>query len=226
MVRERSINRWLKNKRRTWTAPRLVRDRRAGDVVPIWLQLREDDFGPQDDGDVNRYDRVGTQALAYRPGPPVTGRLRGGSLLRGRLPMGNGDRARLTYRLSTLATVAPPLPAPAEPPVTTPPPLPPDPAPPPPGPPAARPDLVITALDTRTVTVMNTGTAAAGAFNVTVVGWGVVRVPGLAAGASETVTFYTGTNCGGDYRAFADSQNEVAEDDELNNTRELLGVIC
>jgi hypothetical protein len=226
VVRERSINRWLKNKRRTWTAPRLVRDRRAGDVVPIWLQLREDDFGPQDDGDVNRYDRVGTQALAYRPGPPVTGRLRGGSLLRGRLPMGNGDRARLTYRLSTLATVAPPLPAPAEPPVTTPPPLPPDPAPPPPGPPAARPDLVITALDTRTVTVMNTGTAAAGAFNVTVVGWGVVRVPGLAAGASETVTFYTGTNCGGDYRAFADSQNEVAEDDELNNTRELLGVIC
>ena len=103
LVRERAINRWLEDSRRTWTAPRLVRDHRTEDVVPVWLQLREDDFGPQDDGDINRYDRVGTQAIAYRPGPTVEGRLRGDSLLRGRLPMGNGDRARLTYRLSTLS---------------------------------------------------------------------------------------------------------------------------
>jgi subtilase family serine protease len=107
--------------------------------------------------------------------------------------------------------------------VTTPPPLPPDTTPPPPGP---KPDLVITALDTRTVTVMNRGDAAAGAFNVTVTNWGVVRSGGLAAGASATLVFYAGTNCGGDYRAYADSQNEVVEQDELNNTRENLGVVC
>lgn len=223
LVRERSIGRWLEDDHRTWAAPRLVRDHRIEDVVPVWLQLREDDFGPQDDGDINRYDRVGTQAIAYRPGPAVEGRLRGGSLLRGRLPMGNGDRARLTYRLSTLTAVAPPPPVPPAPPVTTPPPLPPDLTPPPPGP---RPDLVITALDTRTVTVMNRGTAAAGAFNVTVVNWGMVRVPGLGAGESQALVFYSDTSCGGDYRAFADSQNEVLEQNELDNTREVLGVIC
>jgi hypothetical protein len=223
LVRERAINRWLEDDRRAWSSTGLVRDQRTSDVVPVWMQLREDDFGPQDDGDINRYDRVGSQAIAYRPGPPVERRLVGGALLRGRLPLGNGDRARLTYRLSTLAVVAPPPPVRPAPPVTTPPPLPPDTTPPPPGP---KPNLVITALDTRTVTVMNTGAAAAGPFNVTVVDWGLVRAPGLAAGASTTLLFYNGTSCGGDYRAFADSQNEVVEVNELDNTRENLGVIC
>ena len=153
----------------------------------------------------------------------MEGHLRGDSLLRGRFPTGNGDRARLTYRLSTLNVVAPPPPVPPEPPVVTPPPLPPDTTPPPPGP---GPNLVITALDTRTATVANTGTGPAGPFNLTVVNWGIVRVPGLAAGASQSVGYYAGTNCGGDYRAYADSQNEVVELNELDNTREILGVVC
>lgn len=223
LVRERAIDRWLEDSHRTWTAPGLVRDGRTEDVVPVWLQLREDDFGPQDDGDINRYDRVGVQAIAYRPGPPVEGRLRGDALLRGRLPTGNGDRARLTYRLSTLEVTPPPPPVPPEPPVVTPPPLPPDPTPPPPVP---LPNLVITALDTRTATITNTGTAAAGPFNLTVTGWGVVRSGGLAAGASQPLNFYGGTNCGGDYRAFVDSQNEVVEQNEFDNARENLGVVC
>ena len=174
LVRDRAIDRWLEDDHRTWTAPGLARDQRTADVVPVWLQLREDDFGPQDDGDINRYDRVGTQAIAYRPGPTVEGRLRGDSLLRGRLPTGQrrpgppdlpAEHADGEGRRPRRCRPRPP--------VTTPPPLPPDPTPPPPGP---QPNLVITALDTRTVTVTNQGTAAAGAFNVTVVDWGVVRV--------------------------------------------------
>ena len=89
-----------------------MRDARTEDVVPVWLQLREDDSGPQDDGDINRYDLVGTQAIAYRPGPRwrVAARRLAPA---GRFPTGNGrNRARLTYRLSTLNVVAPPPPVP------------------------------------------------------------------------------------------------------------------
>lgn len=227
LVRQRAINRWLQTNRRTWRALTHVRDHRSGDVVGVWLQLREDDFGPQDDGDINPYDRVGTQALAYRPGRTITGRLLGGSRLRGRLPMGNGDRARLIYRLSTLTTVAPPLPAPAEPPAPPPPEPPPPPPPDPtPLPPVQLPNLVITHLDTRDVTVQNIGAAPAGPFRVTVTGWGEALFPGLAAGESQTRRYYSGSGCGGDYRAYADSGSAVAEANELDNTGELIGVIC
>lgn len=88
------------------------------------------------------------------------------------------------------------------------------------------PDLVITDLGIREATIRNQGTGAAGAFTFTVTGWGAVRVPGLAAGVSTTVRYYSGTSCGGDYRAMADSGLEVAESDETNNRRELLGVVC
>lgn len=53
-----------------------------------------------------------------------------------------------------------------------------------------------------------------------------MRSKGLAPGASETLTFYTGSYCGGDYRAHVDSRNEVDEVNEQNNTKGLLGVIC
>jgi len=135
----------------------------------------------------------------------------------------SGDSARLTHRLSTVTVSAPPRPVPPEPPVVTPDPSPSDPTPPPPGP---KPDLAITAMDTRTVTVTNRGDAASGAFNVTVIGWGVVRFTGLAPGESRQLTYYTGTSCGGDYRAVADSQQEVPESDEANNRLEYLGVVC
>lgn len=220
---DRAVNRWLEDGRRTWTATGFTRSTATADVVPVWLELKEDDFGPQDTGDVNAYDRVTSRAVAYRPGTRVTRRITGGALLAGRFPKDNGDRARLTYRLGTITVTAPPPPVPPEPPVVTPEPSPPDPTPPPPGP---KPDLAITAMDTRTVTVTNRGDAAAGAFNVTVIGWGVVRFAGLAPGASQQLAFYTGTSCGGDYRGVADSQQEVPESDETNNRLEYLGVVC
>jgi subtilase family serine protease len=89
------------------------------------------------------------------------------------------------------------------------------------------PDLVVTNLDTRFVTVRNQGATAAGPFTVTVAGFGAARVAGgLPPGASATVQFYAGAACGGDYRAVADSAQEVSESVETNNGKELLGVVC
>jgi len=206
IVSDRSINRWLEDSRRTWTPSRIVRDHRTSDVVPVWLQILDDDFGPNDTGDINQYDRRTTASIAYRLGTTVQARVTGGHELRGRLSMDNGDRARVTYRLETLRTSPPPAQVP---PVTGP-----------------APDLVITNLDTRFATVRNQGATAAGPFTVAVAGFGSARVAGLAPGASATVQFYAGAACGGDYRAVADAAQEVAESDEANNGRELLGVVC
>lgn len=232
LVRNRGIDRWLEGSKRTWRAPRLVRDHRTSDVVPIWLQIRDDDFGTNDTGDINPYDRVTTQAVAYRPGTSVTRTVAGGARLMGRLSMENGDRAWLTYRLSTITVRPPRDPVPPPPPPPTQPPPPPTQPPPPttpapPPPPAGRPDLVITALGINQVTVKNQGTAAAGAFSVAVPGGGIVRIAGLAAGASMTAPYTTG-NCNlADYRATADSRNEVAESNETNNVSGLtVPLIC
>ncbi len=227
LVRNRGIDRWLEDNTRTWRASGLARDHRTSDVVPIWLQIRDDDFGSNDTGDINVYDRMTSQAVAYRPGPTVTRTVVGGDRLRGRLAMENGDRAHLTYRISTIM-VRPPRP-----PITTPPapPPPPPPAPPPPPPtpppPTGAPDLVITALGINQVTVENQGTAAAGSFDVAVPGGGRVRINGLAAGASVTSGYTTGTCFLAEYRATADSNNEVAESNETNNVSGLTApLIC
>jgi hypothetical protein len=228
LVRNRSIDRWLENNKRSWTASGVPRDHRTSDIVPIWLQIRDDDFGTNDTGDINPYDRVTTQAVAYRPGTNVTRTVVGGDLLKGRLSLDNGDRARLTYRLSTL-TVRPPkapvtAPPPPPPPTPTPPPPTPDPTPPPP---SGQPDLLITALGFNTVTVKNQGNAAAGAFNISLPGNGVVRINSLAAGASATATYNTATCSLPVFQAKADSSNEVAESNESNNTSGLtIPIIC
>lgn len=219
----RRIDRWLEDSRRTWTAPGVARDHRTADVIGVWLELKDDDFGPNDLGDINAYDRHTSAPIAYPLGTEQRRLVEGGARLRGRLPMQNGDRAVLTYRLTTFSVRPPPLPAPSEPPAPTPEP---DPPPPPPPAPGTSPDLVITDLGLRDATVRNQGTADAGAFTLTVSGWGSVRLPGLASGASATVQYYNGTGCGGDYRALVDSAQEVAESDETNNARELLGVVC
>ena len=70
-MRDRSIDRWLEDSKRVWTAPNLTRDHRTGDVIPIWLQLREDDFGPQDTGDINVFDRNTSLPIAFRLGTTV-----------------------------------------------------------------------------------------------------------------------------------------------------------
>jgi hypothetical protein len=224
LVRNRSIDRWLEKNRRTWTAPALARDHRTSDVVPVWLQLLDDDFGPNDTGDIDAYDRRTTAAVAYRSGTTVTRTVVGGARLRGRLAMENGDPARLTSRLSTIK-VKPPPPPPAPPP--PPPPTPEPPPPPPPPPTTGAADLVITALAINEVTVKNQGTAAAGAFTVSVPGGGIVRIAGLAAGASVTSAYTTG-NCNlSDYRATVDPGNAVTESDETNNVSGLtVTLIC
>ena len=53
-------------------APGFVRDVRTSDVVPIWLQLREDDFGPQDTGDINRVRPPHVPADLLPDGRPST----------------------------------------------------------------------------------------------------------------------------------------------------------
>ena len=199
-MRDRGIDRWLENSSRVWTASGLTRDHRTADVIPIWIQLREDDFGPQDTGDINLFDRHTSLPIAYRLGTAVRQAVTGGDRLRGRLSMDNGDKARVTYRISSFDVDPPPPPVP--PPDTTPPP------PPPPGP-AGDADLVVTRLTYGDVTVKNQGTAAAGPFAVTVYNGAAVRASvqfaGLAAGASATMTYMSGS-CDGGWTAVADRQ--------------------
>jgi hypothetical protein len=239
VVRQRGINRWLEKSNRTWTVS-VPPDQRTADVVPVWLELMEDDYSDDETGDINEFDRHTSLPLAYELGAPDEQRVTGASRLSGRRPLDDGARARLTYKLTTL-TVDPPPPLPGRPVPTTPPrepvvddpPPPADPPPPeedPPPPPPAQPDLVITAMDTRFVTVKNQGGAAAAAFTVSVTypggSWGSVPISGLAAGDSVTVQYYSGTSCGGDYLGEADSGHAVAESNEDNNRLEYYGVIC
>jgi CARDB/PLAT/LH2 domain len=213
LVKDRGIDRWLEDSKRVWTASNLIRDQRTADVVPIWLQLREDDFGPQDTGDLNPFDRVTSLPVAYRLGTSVRRQVTGGAQLSGRLSLDNGDKARATYRIGTFAVAPPPPPVP--PPDHTPPPT------PPPGP-SGDADLIITKLTIGDVTVKNQGTAAAGPFTLTVYNGAAVRdsvvFPGLAAGASATLAYSSGT-CDGNWAAVADSSNVVPESNEANNTK-------
>lgn len=217
-MRNRRIDRWLEKSTRVWTAPGLTRDHRTSDVIPIWLQLREDDFGPQDTGDINIFDRNTALPIAFRLGTAVRQTVTGAARLSGRLSMDNGDKARVTYRIGSFASDPPPQP-------TTPPG--PDPPAPPTGPPggSGNADLIVTELTTTTVTVKNQGTDAAGPFNVTLTGEGTVRfTDGLAAGASE-MRGIPSPNCFAPHHAVADSGNEVVESDETNNTKDIM-VIC
>jgi hypothetical protein len=213
LLRNRSVDRWLEKSNRVWTAPGFAPDQRRGDTIPVWLQLREDDFGAQDTGDINVFDRNTTQEIGYRLGTTDGDTVTGAARLSGRLSMANGDRARVTYLLTSFASAPAPTPAPP----------PPGPTPePPPGPPGDA-DLIVTDLTRENVTVKNQG-AAAGPFTVTVYDGasvrGTARFAGLAAGASATLPYSpTGRACEGTWTAVADSANEVPESDETNNTR-------
>jgi hypothetical protein len=211
VLSNRAIDRWLQRSSRTWVAPGFVRDHRTSEVVPVWLQLREDDFGPQDTGDINRYDRHTSLPIAYPMGTFDRRRVRGGALLRGRLPLENGDLAQATYKLSSFGVIPPPPPASSPPP--------PQPAPPPP-PPAQgpAPDLVFSAMTATTFTVRNSGKVAAGPFRVSVVsasGTENFDFPGLAVGESQERTY--NRPCGEIREARADSLNQVSESNETNN---------
>jgi hypothetical protein len=223
-VTDRRINRWLENNKRTWTPTSFTRDNRTRDIVGAWLELKDDDFGPNDTGDINVFDRHTSFPIAYQPGMFLQERIEGGSRHRGRLSMDNGDKARLTYRLSTFATIPSPPPPPAAP-------LPPEPPPPPPVSGLAA-DLVISDLfsdfDGRKFTVKNQGDAAAGPFRVTIrsspTGDTHFEFTGLAPGESATRQYFR--PCGEFHRAVADSDNRVPESNESNNTRDSPNEIC
>jgi subtilase family serine protease len=125
--------------------------------------------------------------------------------------MQNGDSAQATYRLSTLTVTPPPSPAPPQ-----------QPEPPPPPPPpvsGAAPDLVISNMTSNTFTVKNQGEVAAGLFRVTMVAGpnhADVDLPGLGVGQSQMRTFDVAT-CEYVREARADSLNQVAENNEVNN---------
>jgi hypothetical protein len=215
-MRNRNIDRWLENSKRVWTAPNLTRDNRTADVIPVWLQLREDDFGPQDTGDINIFDRHTSLPIAFTLGTAVRRQVTGAARLSGRLSMDNGDRARVTYRIGSFDVDPPP---PVPPPNSDPPP------PPPPGPPGDA-DLIVTSFTPNSVTVKNQGTAAAGPFTVTVYKGAVSRASvqfvALAPGASATMSYDGGgaSICDGiSWSAVADSSNVVPESNEGNNTR-------
>ena len=74
--------------------------------------MREDDFGPQDTGDLNLFDRHTSLPIAYRLGTAVRQQVTGGARLSGRLALDNGDKARATYRLLTFDVDPPPPPVP------------------------------------------------------------------------------------------------------------------
>ena len=114
-VRDRRIDRWLEKSKRVWVAPGLTRDHRTSDVIPIWLQLREDDFGPQDTGDINIFDRNTSLPIAFQLGTTVRQTVTGSDRLSGRLSMDNGDKARVTYRISSFDVDPPPPPVPPPP---------------------------------------------------------------------------------------------------------------
>ena len=222
LVRDRAIDRWLEDDSRSWTAPGFVRDARTADVVPVWLQLFDDDFGNNDTGDINPFDRVTPFPIGYVLGTTRRGTVTGDDRLKGRLSLENGDRARLTYRLGTLTVTPPPLPAPEP----TPSPQP-TPTPGPTAPPGA-PDLWVPSLTAESVTVANQGDGAAGPFNLVIRRNGAIlttfRIDGLAAGASTSRSYTTA--CEFQYDATADWDNEVAETNDSNNGRSFAFEFC
>lgn len=108
------VNKWLEDDHRTYQAS-ISRDHRTSDVVPVWVDLDEDDYlyGADDDGDINENDRNTDIALGYRPGPlPENHTFTGGDRHSGRLSLQNGERGQVQLRLSTIRITPPPLPTP------------------------------------------------------------------------------------------------------------------
>ncbi len=207
-----AVNRWLQDGRHVIEAADFTASDPHGTKLPVWLRLDEDDFGPDDDGDINPYDRRQTVALGYEPGTVVQEATKGGGKFGGRVD--DGDEARIEY---SLETYTPELITPQQAP----------PPPPPPPPPAERPDLVVTAFSAGGVTVTNQGRGAAGPFRLRASNPSSAQFltfAGLAPGASESRTLSLG--CSSNYVAEVDDLNQVVEANETNNTKDSEPIIC
>ncbi len=222
LYRNTAVETWLRGDARTWRSPDFAAPGDAlSAVVPVWLSLWDADsflYGADDHADINPYYRRKNVGVLYQLGTIYDQVTVGGRLDAGPLSF-DSDRAEIHFRIDTLSANPPPAPpAPPAPPTPPPPPIEP-PKPPVPTPPPGQPDLVLTYLDGKTFTVKNQGTGAAGAFRVTVLGFPPVLFTGLAAGAEATRTYASGPCGEGTYTATADSLNQVAESNELNNVR-------
>ncbi|MFN8173288.1 MAG: hypothetical protein U0R65_15670 [Candidatus Nanopelagicales bacterium] len=102
------IERWLEDDHRVWKATDFQRRAPDGTTVPVTLDLWDEDsfvYGGDDHGDIEPNDRRKRLALAYVPGSVVRDRATGGSRYSGRI--GDGDKASITYEITTL-TPSPP----------------------------------------------------------------------------------------------------------------------
>jgi hypothetical protein len=213
-----SINKWLEDYHRKWTAPFFEPSDPRGSKIPVSIFLADDDsnfYGADDEGDINPYDNRRVLSVGYTLGEDILRRAEGGGRLGGRVGFEHGDKARIAYRLRTIT----PEPPPAEP----------KPLPRQEEENTGIPDLIITDASPLGVTVMNQGNGDAGPFRVRAFSdfeQDAVSFPGLAAGASETRDFpHLSCEAGGSI-AIADDLNQVNESDELNNERELEPLIC
>lgn len=202
-VLQNNIEKWLEDNHRTYRAPYTYAVNNSF-AMPFWFDIWDDDpriYGSDDHGDLNSFDARNAVALGYAAGSPTTeGTVTGGCTLRGRICRG-GDKARVSYRLSTIDTS---LPVPPLPPTS--------------------PDLVITSINGNSFTVKNQGNGNAGPFVVRVNNSIDVPFGGLPAGAEQTYVY--GSGCaGGDHSANADVYNSVVESNETNNVGENQ-VIC
>jgi hypothetical protein len=210
-----NVNQWLEDDRRAWRAPGFAAIQSSGSELPVFMQLWEMDAplrGDHDHTDTYPWDRRLDTTVTYAPGSGSrVGLAIGGSTYGGRL--GDGNRARMSWYLTTIvpqpATVTPPEPPPGQAPLA---------------------DLQITAFTIGSLgsfTVTNAGTGAAGPFTVSLSpAGGNYRFPGLAPGASVEQAAPQGCFEGATYTATADSQKEVAESNETNNLATLGPVIC
>jgi hypothetical protein len=215
------VNRWLEEDRRRFMVPGFTPSAPRGPAVPVWIRIDEDDFGDDDQGDLNPYDRRRTVVVGYAPGEPLERTVKGGGRLGGRVD--DGDEVRITYRLETLTPEPiPPRPDPAPTPTPTPtasPTATPTPTP--------KPDLVVTAFNAGRVTVRNQGLGPAGPFRLraaNATNSQVLTFAGLAAGASETRDL--SLPCQSSYLAQVDDLEQVAETDETNNTKDSEPIFC
>jgi hypothetical protein len=97
------VEKWFEDNDRRWTAPDFTPSDPVGNEIPIWLDLREDDYiyGADDQGDVNPKDNNDTILFGYTPGQRLERTFKGGNELGGRLGYG-GDRASITILVQTL----------------------------------------------------------------------------------------------------------------------------